>query len=73
MQGQWEDAYPGILGKIIKNVTLAGGRDPEQGAYSALYAALSNEIVEKDYNGAYFSDPVRPMPHSAPVNCMKYS
>jgi hypothetical protein len=59
MQDQWEDAYPGIKGTIMKYVTLAGGRDPEQGSYSALYAALSKEIVEKDYNGTYFSDPVR--------------
>ena len=62
MQNQWEAAYPGILGKVVKNITLAMGRDPEQGAYSALYASLSNEIVEKDYNGAYFSDPVSPLP-----------
>jgi hypothetical protein len=69
MQNQWEAAYPGILGKIVKNITLAMGRDPEQGAYSALYASLSNEIVEKDYNGAYFSDPVRSLfllVHTAP-------
>jgi hypothetical protein len=59
MQDQWEAAYPGIKGKIIKNITLAGGRDPEQGSYSALYAGLSNEVVEKDYNGVYLSDPVR--------------
>jgi len=58
MQDQWEDAYPGILGKIMKNVTLAGGRDPEQGSYSALYASLSPEIVSKDWNGVYLSDPV---------------
>lgn len=58
MQQQWEDAYPGILGKVIKNITLATGRDPEQGCYSALYAALSDEVVEKGWNGAYFSDPV---------------
>jgi hypothetical protein len=53
----------------VKNITLAMGRDPEQGAYSALYASLSNEIVEKDYNGAYFSDPVRSLfllVHTAP-------
>ncbi len=59
MQDQWEAAYPGILGTITKNVSLAFGRDPEQGCYSALYAAFSDEIVQKDYNGAYFSDPVR--------------
>lgn len=59
MQKQWEDAYPGIMGKIAHYMTVASGRSPEQGSYSALYAALSNEIVEKDHNGAYFSDPVR--------------
>lgn len=58
MQDQWEAAYPGVIGTVSKNVTLAFGRDPEQGSYSALYAGLSDEIVQKDYNGAYFSDPV---------------
>lgn len=58
MQQQWKDAYPGILGKVLTNGTLLFGRDPVQGSYSALYAALSDEIVEKNYNGAYFSDPV---------------
>lgn len=27
------------------------GRDPEQGSYSALYAATSPEIEEKGWNG----------------------
>ena len=58
MQEQWEAAYPGIMGKIMKTVTYATGRSPEQGAYSALYAGLSDEVVEKDWNGYYFSDPV---------------
>lgn len=58
MQEQWEAAYPGVIGTITKNLTYAFGRDPEQGCYSALYAGLSDEIVQKDYNGAYFSDPV---------------
>jgi len=57
MQQQWKDAYPGILGKVLTNGSLLFGRDPVQGSYSALYAALSDEIVEKNYNGAYFSDP----------------
>jgi len=60
MQEQWEAAYPGMLGKVAKNVMYAFGRSPEQGSYSALYAALSNEIVEKDWNGYYFSDPGQP-------------
>ncbi|KAL7421312.1 hypothetical protein Q5752_004197 [Cryptotrichosporon argae] len=60
MQQQWSDAYPGALGELLKNMTLAFGRNPEQGAYSALYAALSPEIVEKGYNGYYFNDPASP-------------
>lgn len=36
MQQQWKDAYPGLLGKLITTVTLALGRDVEQGSYSAL-------------------------------------
>lgn len=56
MQQQWKDAYPGLLGKVLTNAMLFVGRDPEQGAYSALYAATSPEIEEKDLNGYYFSD-----------------
>jgi len=36
MQQQWKNAYPGLFGKIITAVMLAGGRDVEQGSYSAL-------------------------------------
>lgn len=36
------------------------GRDVEQGSYSALYAALSPEVIEKGYNGYYLSDPGTP-------------
>lgn len=61
MQQQWEDAYPGITGKIVKAFTLASSRSPEQGSYSGLYAACSDEVVEKKYNGVYLSDPVRPL------------
>lgn len=57
MQEQWEASYPGIKGKLIKWVTYAGSRSPEQGSYSALYAALSDEVVEKGWNGYYLSDP----------------
>jgi NAD(P)-dependent dehydrogenase (short-subunit alcohol dehydrogenase family) len=57
MQQQWKDAYPGLLGKLLTSVMLAGGRDVEQGSYSALYAATSPEIEEKGWNGYYFSDP----------------
>lgn len=58
MQQQWEAAYPGLLGKVIKLSSLALGRDVEQGAASGLWAAISPEIVEKGYNGYYFTDPV---------------
>lgn len=57
MQTQYNEAYPGIFGKALSAFNLAIGRDPEQGSYSALYAALSDEIVEKGYNGFYFADP----------------
>ncbi|TVY46739.1 putative oxidoreductase bli-4, mitochondrial [Lachnellula occidentalis] len=60
MQQQWKDAYPGLLGKMITGVMLAGGRDPEQGSYSALYAATSPEVEEKNWNGYYLNDPGMP-------------
>jgi len=60
MQQQWKDAYPGLLGKLLTTVMLAGGRDVEQGSYSALYAATSPEVEEKGWNGYYFSDPGQP-------------
>jgi len=56
MQQQWKDAYPGLFGKLVTAVMLAGGRDVEQGSYSALWAASSPEIEEKGYNGYYFQD-----------------
>jgi len=60
MQQQWKDAYPGLFGKMVTAVMLAGGRDIEQGSYSALYAATSPEIEEKGWNGFYFTDPGQP-------------
>lgn len=60
MQQQWKDAYPGLLGKILTTAMLAIGRDPEQGSYSALWAATSPEIEEKGWNGWYFSDVGQP-------------
>jgi len=60
MQQQWKDAYPGLLGKMLTSVMLAGGRDVEQGSYSALYAATSPEVEEKQWNGYYLSDPGTP-------------
>lgn len=60
MQQQWKAAYPGLFGKLISAVMLAGGRDVEQGSYSALYAATSPEVEEKGWNGYYFTDPGQP-------------
>ncbi|CEL10657.1 Putative Dehydrogenases with different specificities [Aspergillus calidoustus] len=60
MQQQWKDAYPGLLGKLLTTVMLAAGRDPEQGSYSALYAATSPEVEEKGWNGYYLVDPGKP-------------
>ncbi|CAG5137227.1 uncharacterized protein ALTATR162_LOCUS56 [Alternaria atra] len=60
MQQQWKDAYPGLFGKIVTAIMLAGGRDVEQGSYSALYAATSPEVEEKGWNGYYFNDPGQP-------------
>lgn len=60
MQQQWKDAYPGLVGKMLTSVMLAVGRDVEQGSYSALYAATSPEVEEKNWNGWYLSDPGTP-------------
>jgi len=60
MQQQWKDAYPGITGKILTWIMLAGGRNPEQGSYSALWALTSPKIEEQDMNGWYFNDPDTP-------------
>ncbi|ORY08189.1 hypothetical protein BCR34DRAFT_626271 [Clohesyomyces aquaticus] len=60
MQQQWKDAYPGITGKLLSWTMLAGGRDVEQGSYSALWALTAPEIEEKSMNGWYFSDPGTP-------------
>lgn len=59
MQNQLEDAYPVILGKLLKTVMLSTGRDQKQSSCSALYPATSPEIEEKGWNGYYFyfSDP----------------
>ncbi|KAI0388791.1 hypothetical protein F5Y17DRAFT_179585 [Xylariaceae sp. FL0594] len=65
MQQQWKDAYPGFLGKLLTTVMLAVGRDVEQGSYSALWAATSPEIEEKDWNGWYFADVGKPGKESA--------
>ncbi|KAF1945576.1 NAD(P)-binding protein [Clathrospora elynae] len=57
---QWKDAYPGITGELLSNAMLFAGRSVKQGSYSALWAATSDEIEEKDMNGFYFSDPGQP-------------
>lgn len=57
MQQQWKDAYPGLTGKLLSWAMLAGGRDVEQGSYSALWALTSSRIEEEDLNGYYFVDP----------------
>jgi len=57
---RWKDAYPGLFGKMVTAIMLAGGRDVEQGSYSALYAATSPEVEEKGWNGHYFNDPGQP-------------
>ncbi|KAL4940456.1 hypothetical protein BDV06DRAFT_196700 [Aspergillus oleicola] len=60
MQHQWKDAYPGLLGKLLTTTMTAFGRSPEQGSFSALYAATSPEVEEKGWNGHYFTDPGQP-------------
>jgi len=57
MQEQWKDAYPGITGQIASVANKAVGRSPEQGSFSALYAATSPEVEEKGWNGVYLNDP----------------
>jgi len=57
MQDQWNEAYPGILGEALKKFAIATSRSPEQGSYSGLYAACSDDVVKNDWNGVYLSDP----------------
>ncbi|OKL56471.1 hypothetical protein UA08_08201 [Talaromyces atroroseus] len=57
MQQQWKDAYPGLLGKLLTTSMLTIGRNPEQGSCSALYAAISSEIEQKNWNGYYLTNP----------------
>lgn len=44
---------------------LAIGRDPEQGAFSALWALTDPKIENEEMNGWYFSDPDQPGKESA--------
>ena len=57
MQQQWKDAYPGLGGRLLTTTMLAIGRNSEQGACSALYAAISPEVEERGWNGCYLTDP----------------
>jgi len=59
MQEQWKDTYPGLTGQALTQLNYLFGRSPEQGSYSGIYAATSPEIEEKDWNGAYLSDPAK--------------
>lgn len=65
MQQQWKDAYPGLTGKLLTWSMLAIGRDPEQGAFSALWALTDPKIENEEMNGWYFSDPDQPGKESA--------
>jgi len=60
MQQQWKDAYPGLFGNMLSWAMTTIGRDIEQGSYSALWAATSPEIEEKNLQGYYFVDPGQP-------------
>jgi len=68
MQQQWKDAYPGLFGKLVTSAMLFIGRDVEQGSYSALYAATSPEVEEKEWNGYYLIDPGKPGKESNQAN-----
>lgn len=65
MQQQWKDAYPGLTGKLLTWSMLAVGRDPEQGAFSALWALTDPKIENEEMNGWYFSDTDQPGKESA--------
>ena len=65
MQQQWKDAYPGLTGQLLTWLMLAGGRSPEQGSYSALWALTDPKIENEEMNGWYFSDPDTPGKESA--------
>jgi hypothetical protein len=68
MQNQWKDVYPGLLGNLLTTVMTAFSRSPEQGGFSALYAATSPEVEEKGWNGYYFTDPGQPGKESMMAN-----
>ena len=40
MQQQWKEAYRGIVGEVAKDIGMAFGKSPEQGAYTALWVCM---------------------------------
>lgn len=56
MQEQWKEAYPSGVGAAIQTVTEFFGRSPEQGSYSALWAATTDEVVANNWQAAYVQD-----------------
>ncbi|KAK4686461.1 hypothetical protein P7C73_g3667, partial [Tremellales sp. Uapishka_1] len=55
-QNAWPEAYGAVVGGVIQTLATAVSRSEAQGSYSALYAALSPDIVEKEWNGVYLGD-----------------
>lgn len=55
LEEQWDNPLLGGLLKGVHNIFI---KDPAQGAYSCFYAALHKDVVEKGWNGAYFTDAV---------------
>lgn len=56
MQYQYQEAYPGLFGKFLTLVNLGISKTLEQGATSALFAAMSPDIEKNDWNGVYIDD-----------------
>ncbi|KAM0791825.1 hypothetical protein ACM66B_004084 [Microbotryomycetes sp. NB124-2] len=54
-QSQFKEAYGETAGKVMAAVTRPFMRRPDQGAQSALWAGLSDEVNKYD-NGTYFSE-----------------
>ncbi|CAG8078318.1 unnamed protein product [Penicillium nalgiovense] len=59
----------GLLERVIRpnndNIYTLSVHPGAVGCFSALYAATSPEIVEKDWNGYYFTDPGQPAKESS--------
>lgn len=56
-QDQFKEAYGQTFGTLMKAVTVPFMRSPEQGSLSTLWAATSDEVDKKGWQGQYFSDP----------------